>query len=103
MPILGFSRSQCIVVTPMKWKKAGQQAIKLIVNYIPQLASEEELHAMFSQVGVVENVRIMRDNRTGYSYGFGFVKYTSPQFAEAAITKFNGLQFKYILTTQPGI
>lgn len=45
MPILGFSRSQCIVVTPMKWKKAGQQAIKLIVNYIPQLASEEELHA----------------------------------------------------------
>lgn len=76
---------------------------KLIINYIPQLASEEELHGMFSQVGVVENVRIMRDNRTGYSYGFGFVKYTSPQFAEAAIAKFNGMQFKYILTTEPGI
>lgn len=71
---------------------------KLIINYIPQLANEEELHAIFSKVGIVESIRIMRDSRTGYSYGFGFVKYTTPDFALAAIKELNGMQFKYVLS-----
>lgn len=67
---------------------------KLIINYIPQFATEEELSDIFSQVGQIENIRIMRDFRTGYSYGFGFVKYTKPEYASKAIESFNGMNFR---------
>ncbi|KAF5278050.1 hypothetical protein FQA39_LY18404 [Lamprigera yunnana] len=46
---------------------------KLIVNYIPQFATEQKLAATFSEVGFIKNIRIMRNYRMGYSYGFGFL------------------------------
>lgn len=67
---------------------------KLIINYIPQFATEEELASIFGQVGNIENIRIMRDFRTGYSYGFGFVKYSKPESAAKAIEILNGLNFR---------
>ncbi|KAF5286579.1 hypothetical protein FQA39_LY16262 [Lamprigera yunnana] len=67
---------------------------KLIVNYIPQFATEQELAAIFSEVGFIENIRIMRDYRTGYSYGFGFVKYTNPEHAAKAIDVLNGVKMR---------
>lgn len=67
---------------------------KLIVNYIPQFATEDELAAVFSQIGQLENIRIMRDYKTGYSYGFGFVKYMKEEDAACAIETLNGLNFK---------
>lgn len=67
---------------------------KLIINYIPQFATEEDLAHIFGEAGQIENIRIMRDFRTGYSYGFGFVKYTKPEFAAKAIETLNGLNFR---------
>lgn len=67
---------------------------KLIINYIPQFATEQELATIFSEVGLIENIRIMRDFRTGYSFGFGFVKYSDPEHAAKAITLFNGMKMR---------
>lgn len=67
---------------------------KLIVNYIPQFTTEEELTRIFMQVGELESVRIMRNVRTGYSYGYGFVKYLKEDDAARAISTFNGFHFR---------
>lgn len=67
---------------------------KLIVNYIPQFTTEEDLAIIFSQIGPLENIRIMRNFRTGYSYGYGFVKYIKSEDATKAIECLNGLNFR---------
>ncbi|XP_017781414.1 PREDICTED: sex-lethal homolog isoform X2 [Nicrophorus vespilloides] len=67
---------------------------KLIVNYIPQFTTEEDLMGIFMQVGDLESIRIMRNPRSGYSYGYGFVKYIKEEDAAKAIENFNGLQFR---------
>ncbi|VEN35808.1 unnamed protein product [Callosobruchus maculatus] len=68
---------------------------KLIVNYIPQFATEDDLAQIFTPIGRVESIKIMRDYKTGYSFGFGFVKYTTPEEAAKAIEALNGFTFRY--------
>lgn len=46
---------------------------------------------MFVTIGPVESCRVMKDNKTGYSYGFGFVNYTREEDAAKAIAQLNGL------------
>lgn len=67
---------------------------KLIVNYIPQFATEEDLALIFTPIGRVESIKIMRDYNTGYSFGFGFVKYFTPEDAAKAIQQINGMNYK---------
>ncbi|XP_014204731.1 sex-lethal homolog [Copidosoma floridanum] len=64
----------------------------LIINYLPQSMTEKELYSMFVTIGAVESCRIMKDYKTGYSYGFGFVNYAKAEHAAAAISTLNGLQ-----------
>ena len=40
---------------------------------------------MFTNVGPIYSCRIMRDKRTGYSFGYGFVNYVKKQDAHKAI------------------
>ncbi|CAH1117620.1 unnamed protein product [Phaedon cochleariae] len=67
---------------------------KLIVNYIPQFATENDLAQLFAPMGQVESIKIMRDFKTGYSFGFGFVKYTTSEDAAKAIEVLNGFNFR---------
>lgn len=69
---------------------------KLIVNYIPQFATEDDLATIFNQIGELESIRIMRDYKTGYSFGFGFVKYVKEEDAAKAIELLNGYNFRLI-------
>jgi len=63
---------------------------KLIVNYLPQSMSDGEFQALFSAIGGLESVKVMRDKKTNYSFGYGFVDYTNELDAETAISKLNG-------------
>ncbi|CAG9861128.1 unnamed protein product [Phyllotreta striolata] len=67
---------------------------KLIINYIPQFATEDDLAQIFNPIGKVESIKIMRDYKTGYSFGFGFVKYSMPEDAAKAIEALNGYNFR---------
>ncbi|XP_018577087.1 sex-lethal homolog isoform X2 [Anoplophora glabripennis] len=67
---------------------------KLIVNYIPQFATEDDLAQIFTPIGRVESIKIMRDFKTGYSFGFGFVKYSTVEEAAKAIEVLNGFNFR---------
>ena len=41
---------------------------------------------MFTNIGPIYSCRIMRDKRTGYSFGYGFVNYVKTHDALKAIT-----------------
>ncbi|XP_071639211.1 sex-lethal homolog isoform X4 [Temnothorax longispinosus] len=64
----------------------------LIINYLPQNMNEKELYSLFVTIGPVESCRVMKDYKTGYSYGFGFVNYAKAEDAATAISTLNGLQ-----------
>ncbi|CAH2093483.1 unnamed protein product [Euphydryas editha] len=66
----------------------------LIVNYLPQTMTEKDLYAMFMTIGPIESCRVMKDFKTGYSYGFGFVNFTREEDAARAIDTFNGYQLR---------
>ncbi|XP_046683570.1 sex-lethal homolog isoform X2 [Homalodisca vitripennis] len=68
----------------------ANKSSNLIVNYLPQNMTDRELYSMFVTIGPVVSCRVMKDFKTGYSYGFGFVNYSRPDDAERAIQQLNG-------------
>ena len=65
---------------------------KIYVGNLPFRATEEELTALFGEIGAVESVSIITDRDTGRSKGFGFVS-MNDQDAEKAIAALNGKEF----------
>lgn len=73
----------------------------LIVNYLPQTMTEEEIRSLFSSVGEVESVKLVRDKNVifpgqpkGQSLGYGFVNFHRSQDAEQAVSVLNGLRLQ---------
>lgn len=63
---------------------------RLYVGNLPYKTTDEELNALFSQVGKVENVRVMRDMATGRARGFAFVDMADDETAKKAVGQFHG-------------
>ncbi|XP_033609538.1 ELAV-like protein 1 isoform X11 [Cryptotermes secundus] len=87
----------------------GQQEeskTNLIVNYLPQTMTQEEIRSLFSSIGEVESCKLIRDKVTDtdsepcssilgrQSLGYGFVNYHRPEDAEKAINTLNGLRLQ---------
>nr|WOP32311.1 elav-like protein [Spadella cephaloptera] len=76
----------------------------LIVNYLPQTMTQEEIRSLFASIGEVESCKLIRDKTTdplnpaavpaGQSLGYGFVKYVKADDAEKAINTLNGLRLQ---------
>ncbi|XP_053959158.1 ELAV-like protein 2 [Anastrepha obliqua] len=66
----------------------------LIVNYLPQTMSQEEIRSLFVSFGEVESCKLIRDKVTGQSLGYGFVNYVKQEDAEKAISSLNGLRLQ---------
>lgn len=66
----------------------------LIVNYLPQSMSQDELRSLFSSVGEVASAKLIRDKVAGHSLGYGFVNFVNPNDAERAISTLNGLRLQ---------
>jgi cold-inducible RNA-binding protein len=62
----------------------------IFVGNLSFQTTQEELHAAFSNYGVVERVNIVTDRDSGQPRGFAFVEMTDRAAAEAAIAKLNG-------------
>ncbi|CAL8126274.1 unnamed protein product [Orchesella dallaii] len=67
----------------------------LIVNYLPQNFTDKQLYQLFSPFGPVESLKIMRDQRTGYSFGFAFVNFLYENDAKAARHALNRYQIEH--------
>lgn len=66
----------------------------LIVNYLPQNMTQEEIRSLFSSIGELESCKLIRDKVTGQSLGYGFVNYVRTDDAERAINQLNGLRLQ---------
>ncbi|MDQ7787515.1 MAG: RNA-binding protein [Thermodesulfovibrionales bacterium] len=66
---------------------------KLYVGSISFNATEESLRELFSSIGEVESVKVITDQDTGRSKGFGFVEMSSDEDAKKAIEQLNGKTF----------
>ncbi len=62
---------------------------RLYVGNLPYKTTDEDLRALFSQAGAVDNVQVMRDSVTGRARGFGFVEMVSDEDAQKAIAQFH--------------
>lgn len=66
----------------------------IIINYLPQTMSQDDVYSLFSTIGEVENCKLVRDKATGQSLGYGFVNYKYPESARKAIESLNGLRLQ---------
>lgn len=64
--------------------------MNIYVGNISFKTTEDELRDAFEAFGEVESARIITDNRTGRSKGFGFVVMPSDEDAEKAISSLDG-------------
>jgi polyadenylate-binding protein len=67
-----------------------QVGVNLYVKNLSDEMTDEELCAEFSKFGGITSFKIMRDDTTGRSRGFGFVCFTSADDSTRAITEMNG-------------
>ena len=74
-----------------EYEGEGEESTNLIVNYLPQTMSQEELRSLFATIGAVKSCKLIRNKATGQSLAFGFVDYENPMDANKAIQTLNGL------------
>ncbi len=68
--------------------------VKLYVGNLSYETSEDDLRTLFSQVGDVASVALIKDRDTGRSKGFAFIEMTTQSDAEKAISTYSGYTLK---------
>jgi RNA recognition motif-containing protein len=66
---------------------------KIYVGNIAFNATEQDLRDLFSEYGEIESLKIMKDNFTERSKGFGFIEMVDENDAKKAIATLNGKDF----------
>ena len=66
---------------------------KLYVGNLPFQTGEDDLQALFAEVGAVESVSVVRDQMTGRARGFAFVEMSTEEDAQKAINALNAREF----------
>jgi RNA recognition motif-containing protein len=74
----------------------------LVGNLLPNV-SEQNIRSLFEKYGAVKRFKLMRDQFTGLSRGFGFIEMKTDAKAEDAIAALNGtdLNGKVALSDNP--
>lgn len=91
-----FAQNGSLHQPPSPTSTTGSEDSKtnLIVNYLPQTMTQEEIRSLFSSIGEVESCKLIRDKVTGQSLGYGFVNYVRFEDADKAINTLNGLRLQ---------
>lgn len=95
--VAGMAASASVHSQPMApgdMQEEGDRKTNLIVNYLPQTMTQEEIRSLFSSIGEVESCKLIRDKVTGQSLGYGFVNYHRIEDASKAIQTLNGLRLQ---------
>ncbi|KAI8989389.1 hypothetical protein BDB01DRAFT_848563 [Pilobolus umbonatus] len=66
------------------------QRVNLYVKNLGDEVTDEQLKGMFSPYGTITSAKVMKDDTTGQSKGFGFVCFTSSEDASLAVQEMNG-------------
>jgi RNA recognition motif-containing protein len=68
--------------------------MRIYVGNLSYNTDEPQLEQLFSSVGDVTSVRLVRDHETGRSRGFGFVEMKDDEQARAACDALNQQEFE---------
>jgi RNA recognition motif-containing protein len=68
--------------------------MRIYVGNLSFNTGETELQQLFSSLGTVDSVKLVRDQATGRSRGFAFVEMTNDQEANAACESLNQHEFE---------
>lgn len=71
-------------------KMSKYQGVNLYVKNLDDTIDDEKLRQEFSAYGVITSSKVMRDEKTDISKGFGFVCFSTPEEATKAVTEVNG-------------
>ncbi|CAF3886002.1 unnamed protein product [Adineta steineri] len=66
----------------------------LIINYLPQTMTQDEIKDLFGSIGTIESCKLVRDKTTGQSLGYGFVNFIRMEDADKAVKTMNGLRLQ---------
>lgn len=74
----------------------GSEKIRtnLIINYLPQTMTQDEIKDLFTSIGPIESCKLVRDKSTGQSLGYGFVNFIRTDDADKAVQTMNGLRLQ---------
>ncbi|RBL89888.1 RNA recognition motif domain-containing protein [Chitinophaga flava] len=64
--------------------------MNIFVGNLSRETTEQQLTALFSPFGIVQNAKVVIDSYTGRSKGFGFIEMPDDAHAERAIRNLNG-------------
>jgi RNA recognition motif-containing protein len=67
---------------------------KLYVGNLAFSVTNEDLEALFGQIGKIDSVAVVTDKFSGQSRGFGFVQMADANEAARAISELNGTELK---------
>jgi len=87
---VGTKRLLCKLSNNRVQTKEKDQQSNLFIRNIPPHYDEEALRKAFEVFGTILDVKIMTDNTTQKSKGFGFCKFEKPSDALTAIQQMNG-------------
>jgi cold-inducible RNA-binding protein len=68
--------------------------MKLYVGNLSYDTGEQQIEHLFAPLGVVESVKVIRDQLSGRSRGFGFVEMTNADEATAACRALDQREFE---------
>lgn len=70
----------------------GKMGKKLFIGNLSFNVDSNQLTDMFAEVGTVDSANVIMDRFTGRSKGFAFIEMSASEEAQAAISKFNGME-----------
>ena len=68
--------------------------MNIFVGSLSYMVTETELEEAFTQYGVVDNVKLIRDRLTGQPRGFAFVEISNDAEARNAIRELDGRELR---------
>ena len=67
--------------------------MNIFVGKLSYQTTDGDLQKLFSEFGAVRSAKVVNDNYTGRSRGFGFVEMENQEEAQKAIDQLNGSSF----------
>eukprot|EP01029_Cantina_marsupialis_P029638 TRINITY_DN781946_c0_g1_i1.p1 TRINITY_DN781946_c0_g1~~TRINITY_DN781946_c0_g1_i1.p1 ORF type:complete len:303 (-),score=99.91 TRINITY_DN781946_c0_g1_i1:95-1003(-) len=77
--------------TSASWHNDFKSCPWIFIGGLPFKLTEGDIICAFSQWGDIEDIHLIRDEETGKSRGFGFLKYEDPRSGTLAVDNFNGI------------
>lgn len=81
-----------ITGTKASWHERYRSSAWIYAGGLAYKLSEGDVICVFSQWGEIEDIHLSRDEETGKSKGFAFIKYEDQRSTDLAVDNFNGVK-----------